>query len=452
MRNIKFSRRSLLRGLGYGGVFCSGLARNVYAQTLPRVTRVAMFGYANGSQYDSSPTGTGTTFVLQPHMAPLEAVRNDILVFRNLTMQRGLGNAHKAASFSIFGLGAPTSIDQLIAASFNGTTPLASLEVTVGETAGDGGIIPGLSQLNGTFLPGVRSPVAAYQRVAELITGGAPPPSSTGPTMSTPTSAEIALLRRKSVLDFVMNDIQTFQSRLGPEENAKVQFYLESLRTLERDVGSTIPGSPGVPAIPISVACSAPPATTLTANTMLNDMPVHNRVYLDIIAMAFACNITRVASAMWGGGENHESFQYGNVNISAWHTTSHGDPDGAPGQQMINMQAYLAGEFAYFITKLKSYSDGANTLLDNTAAVLSTQNGSSVLGTTQNFAATDHPRQNSPFVVAGSCGGAWQTGRLIDCAGRNHNDVYLSIAQAVGMKVTSVGLPAWCMGPMITPA
>jgi Protein of unknown function (DUF1552) len=450
MRNIKFSRRSLLRGLGYGTAFCSGLARNVYAQALPRVTRVAMFGYANGSQYDSSPTGTGTTFVLKPHMAPLEAVRNDIIVFRNLTMQRGAGNAHKAASFSIFGLGLPTSIDQQIAASFKGTTPLASLEITVGQTAGDGGIIPGLSQLNGSFLPGVRSPAAAYQRVAELITGGAPPPSSTGAPMTTPMAAEIALLRRKSVLDFVKNDIQTFQSRLGPQENAKVQFYLEALRTLERDVGSTIPGSPQTPTAPPLASCSTPPPPTLTANTMLNDMPVHNRVYLDIIAMAFACNITRVASAMWGGGENHEAFKFGTVNISAWHSTSHGDPDSAPGQQMIGMQAYLAGEFAYFIQKLKSYSDGANTLLDNTAAVLSTQNGSSVLGVTGNFAATDHPRQNSPFVVAGSGGGAWKTGKLIDAAGRNHNDAYLSIAQAVGMKVTSVGLPAWCTGPLIT--
>lgn len=450
MRNIKFSRRSLLRGLGYGGVFCSGIARNVYAQTLPRVTRVAMFGYANGSQYDSSPTGSGSTFVLKPHMAPLEAVRNDILVFRNLTMQRGSGNAHKAASFSIFGLGATTSIDQQFATFFKGTTPLASLEVTVGQTAGDGGIIPGLSQLNGSFLPGVRSPVAAYQRVASLITGGAPPPSTSTPTMTTPTTAEIALLRRKSVLDFVKNDIAAFQSRLGPQEVAKVQFYLDSVRTLERAVGNTIPGSPGTPVGPGLASCSTPPAPTLTANTMMNDMPVHNHVYLDIMALAFACNITRVASAMWGGGENHESFQFGNVNISSWHSVSHGNPDADPGQQMINAQAYLHGEFAYFIQKLKSYSDGANTLLDNTAAVLSTQNGSSVLGVSGNFAATDHPRQNSPFVVAGSCGGAWKTGRLIDSAGRNHNDVYLSIAQAIGMKVTSVGLPAWCTGPMIT--
>jgi Protein of unknown function (DUF1552) len=435
MRNIKFSRRSLLGGLGCGAAFCAGISKNIYAQTLPRVTRVAMFGYANGSHPNSSPTGDGEAFVLKPHMAPLEAVRKDILVFRNLTLERGSGNAHKAASFSIFGLGAPTSIDQQFATFLKGTTPLASLEVTIGQTSGGGGVIPGLSQVNGSFIPGVRNPVAAYQRIADRITGGG------NPAMATPMAAEQALLRRKSVLDFVKNDISTYQARLGPEEKAKMDYYLESLRTLERDIGNTIPGG---------MTCAPITAPMLSTNTSMNDMPVHNRLYLDIIAMAFACNVTRVASAMWGGGENSESLKFGNINISGWHGTSHGDPDGAAGQQIINVQAFMAGEFAYFVQKLQSYSDGEVSLLDNTAAVLTTQNGSSVLGVAGNFAATDHPKQNSPFVVAGSCGGAWKTGRVIDCGGRAHNDVYLSIAKAIGMDVTSVGLAAWCKGPMIT--
>ena len=66
---------------------------------------------------------------------------------------------------SIFGLGAPTSIDQVIADHVKSTTPLASLEYSIGTTTGGGGVIPGLSQRGGSFLPGVRTPVAAYQRV-----------------------------------------------------------------------------------------------------------------------------------------------------------------------------------------------------------------------------------------------------------------------------------------------
>jgi len=424
----------MLRGLGYGTLFCSGLADNLYAQTVPRITRVAMFGYANGSQYQSEPTGGERNFVLKPHMAPLEAVRDDILVFKNLTLKRDGGNAHRSASFSVFGLGARTSIDQEFARFLKDTTPLASLEIAVGQTSGDGGVIPGLSQVDGKFIPSVKNPLAAYQRIADRISGG-------GMSMNTPNAAEQALLRRQSVLDFIKDDVRSFRGRLGPEEATKMDFYLESLRTLERDVGGSIP---------TEGSCKQIGSTLLSKDTMMNDMPEHSRLYLDIMAMAFACNITRVATMMWGGGENNEAVKFGDIDISAWHSVSHGDPDGAPGQQITRLQAYFAGEFRYFIEKLKGLSDGQFSVLDNTAAVLCTQNGSSQLGSGQNFAETDHPPQHAPFVVAGRCGGAWTTGRLLDAGGRNHNDVYVSIARAIGMNVTSVGRADWCKGPLIT--
>jgi hypothetical protein len=60
----------------------------------------------------------------------------------------------------------------------------------------------------------------------------------------------------------------------------------------------------------------------------------------------------------------------------------------------------------------------------------------------------DHPKFNTPMILAGSCGGFWKTGKLIECGNRAHNDVYLPIAQAFGMKVQTVGNPAWNKGPM----
>jgi len=442
MRNIKFSRRSLLRGMGYGTVLCTGLTKNLYAQG--RTMRLAMFGYANGSHPDSAPTGMGEAFVLKPHMAPLEPIRKDLLIFRGMTLERGSGNSHKSTSFSIFGLGSPTSIDQQIAMAIKGTTPLASLEYSIGTTTGGGGNIPGLSQLNGAFLPGVRTPVAAYQRIAERVVAGAPTPMGMAPMTGGNAAVEQGLMRRKTLLDFVKDDVQTFRGRLGAEEKAKFDFYTESLRTLERGIGDAVPGDKPVMA---TASCSKIAAPTIMTNTSVNDMPTHNHLYLDTIAMAFACNVTRVASAMWGGGQSDEPVKIGNVSMGNWHSTSHNDPKGAGGQQMIFMQAYMAGELLYFAQKLKSYADGGFSLLDNTAAVLTTQNGCS---TQVAFAPIDHPKQNSPLIIAGGGAGAWKSGRVIDCNGRTHNDVYLSIAQAFGMKVTTVGNPAWCKGPMIT--
>ena len=65
-----------------------------------------------------------------------------------------------------------------------------------------------------------------------------------------------------------------------------------------------------------------------------------------------------------------------------------------------------------------------------------------------NLVKMDHPKFNTPMIVAGSCGGFWKTGKLLDCNNRAHNDVYLTIAQAFGMKVNTVGMASWCKGPM----
>src|SRR6185436_2249816 len=147
-----------------------------------------------------------------------------------------------------------------------------------------------------------------------------------------------------------------------------------------------------------------------------------------------------------GGGQSDEPVKIKDISMGNWHSVSHGDPAGGAGAQMIKMQAYMAEEFVYLVTKLKGYMDTGGSLLDNTAVVLGTQNGTS---TQVAFAKMDHDKHNSPFVVAGSAGGAWKTGKVVDCDNRAHNDVYINIAQAFGLKGT-VGNPAWCKGPMMT--
>jgi hypothetical protein len=292
----------------------------------------------------------------------------------------------------------------------------------------------------------VRNPVAAYARIADRIIGGMT--TDPGPPIGTPMGADKALLARKSLLDYLRDDVTVFKGRLGAPEKSKMDFYLESLRTLERDIGNMGGGD-----IKPTASCSkgTSPDATLMKDAHVNDMPMMNHLFLDTIAMAFACGVTRVASAMWGGGQSDESINFGGINMGDWHSVSHGDPGGGAGQQMIKLQAYMAGELVYFANKLKTYQDGAVSLLDNTAVVLSTQNGfSTQVGV--GGAKMDHDKHNTPFIVAGSCGGegtGWKTGQLIDGGNRAHNDLYLSIAKAFGMNVSTVGTASWCKGPIL---
>jgi hypothetical protein len=441
MRNIKFSRRSLLRGLGAGSVLLSGMSKSLYAQTLPtRIPRAAFFFYANGSHPDWAPTGNGADFVLSPHLAPMEPIRKDIVIFRNLRLERGSGNSHRSTSFSALGAGnTQISFDQVLADHVK--SPVPSLEISIGRTGGGGGRIESLSQRNGAFMNGARNPVTAYSRIAERVTAGTAPPSLNTPPMSGPSSTERALLLRKSLLDFVRTDVTAFRARLGGPEQSKFDFYLDSLRTLEREVGGGIL-PPGI--VP-SAQCSKIPAPMISTDTRVNDMPTVNKLYMDIIAMGFACGVTRVAACMWGGGQSDEAVSFNGIGMGNWHSSSHGNPKGGEGQKMIKVQAFMAEQFTYFAQKLKSYADGEFSLLDNTAAVLSTQNGTS---TQVQFAIMDHPKFNTPFVLAGGGAGHWKTGRVIDCNDRNHNDMYLSIAHAFGMKVNTIGTAAWNKGPL----
>jgi hypothetical protein len=427
------SRRSMLRGLGAGSVLLGGIGRNLRAETegRPRPPRALFLFYANGSHHGWTPSGDGDAFTLTRHLAPLERIRNEVIILRGLSLQRGKGNPHKAATLSVLGAGAPTSFDQLLVESTRRTTPLPSLELAIGFTSGAGGEAPSLSQINGAFLPGERNPVAAYQRVVSRI--------SPGPSGRSTVSAATALAAERSLLDSLREDVRAFRPRLGSAERPKLDLYLESVRDLEKRLGSFGADLAAAP------ACGKilPPTGAANFVARVSDMPKVSRLFCDVMALALACGVTRIASIMWGGGESGEPVDF--IGMRDWHGTSHRDPSGPGGEMIIKMQAYLAGEFTYLVEKLRSFGQGPGSLLDGTVVVFGTQNGNS---NQTNFANEDHDRRNAPIILAGRCAGAFHTGRVLDCEGANHNDVYLSIARAFGLAVKTVGEPSWCRGPL----
>jgi len=431
MDSNNVSRRSILRGLGAGSVMLAGVKRSVMAAEGKPLPRAAFFFHANGSHYAWTPMGNDANFVLTPHLAPLEAVRKDIVILRGMTLARGTGNAHKAASFSVLGAGSPTSFDQVLAESTMGSSPLASMVMSIGFTKGGGGVIPSLSQSKGVFLPGERNPVAAYQRVASKI--------SPAGMAQDPAALDRALAARRSVLDYLRNDAARFRNRLGTSERPKMDLYTESLREVERGLG-------GVSAGIQSANCgkTTAPMAAWNYDMKVQDMPQMSRTVLDLIAVSIACGVTRVVAMMWGGGECEEDIDF--MGIHDWHITTHGNPNGAAGEKIIKMQAYLAGEYAYFVQKLKSLGEGPGSPFDTTVSVWGTQNGNT---NQTNFAKEDHDRHNSPLILSGRGGGALKLGRILDCNGANHPDVYVSIAQKVfGLPLETVGDPAWCKGPL----
>jgi uncharacterized protein DUF1552 len=424
-----FSRRSILRGLGAGGVMLSGMWRSARAEGTAQPTRAALFFHGNGAHPDWAPSGSGTAFTLTPHLMGLEPVRNDVIIFRRLMAQRDMSiNPHKGATLDLSTAGGADSLDQVLAKHVKATqpTPIPSLELAIGRTNGGGGVAPSLALVGRQFLPGIRNPLFLYERLASAM-------APSNPMTMTGGGAERALMVRKSLLDYLRDDVGVLRGRVGAQERMRIDSYLDALRDLEGTLG----GFAGDVRAGASCMKGDPPKTAMDFEAHISDMPMVSRMFMDTIAMGFACGVTRVSSMMWGGGECHEPINW--LGVSQWHSTSHGNPAGAGQQTLIKLHTYFSSEFAYFIQKLKTLD-----LFDSTVTLWGTQNGNS---TETGFSKENHDRRNALFVLSGRGGGYFKTlGKVVDCNEAYHNDMYLHMARAFGMQVNTIGKAEWCKG------
>jgi Protein of unknown function (DUF1552) len=473
MSSMKIGRRTVLRGLGAGSVLLSGITRTLLAEAAAPNLRAAFFFHANGAQWQWTPSAPGPSwtapqgsgknpsgldpyvgpdYVLSPHLTALEPVRKNVTIIKRLTLGRESGHPHRMATRGVLGCGAPTSFDQTLAMAVGNTTPIPFVDYRIGTPDGAGGFAASLSQVDnvlvpgnktgGTFLQGETSPVAAYQRIAPIIAGG----TMTGPQVNQ------LLVAKRSMLDFVRNDVSTYSTRLSSIERPKLQLYLQGLRDLENTLGASLGDIPASCGTPLSAPTSADVHMEVADMATAVGNSTLSRLFLDVMALAMSCGVTRIAVMMWGGGENDKPVPFIGIQpglpLPGWHGISHNDPsltNAKGGALMAKMHNYLAGEYAYFLQKLASYPSGTGSVLDESVVVWGTQNGNSCQTA---FSPTDHDPHNSPFVVGGKLGGGLKPGNLIDGADRKHNDVYIKIAQVFGLPMTTVGDPSWCQGPL----
>ena len=119
------------------------------------------------------------------------------------------------------------------------------------------------------------------------------------------------------------------------------------------------------------------------------------------------------------------------------------DSDATAQENLTKINVWYAEQLAYLLGKLASYKEGDATLLDNTVVLWCNEVGKG----------NNHAHRDLPFLLAGSCGGYFRTGRFVDymaggAAGHPHNNLLVSLAQAMGAKDTTFGDPAHCTGPL----
>ena len=433
----KPSRRQFVGSVGAGLLLAPfinmGLRRKAEGATHPS-SRVLLFCTMGTYPPLWTPTtiaSDGSITTWSAMTQPLSQVAGNVVLVEG--MPSGNPNDQHGSSDSLTGQGngyyavnnvpiIKKSVDQFVAANLVASginRPIGSL--LLGANVNEN---MGLSQFyggaTGGNLPTISSPLSAYNTVF-------------GTALPVGTSASALLARRQSVLDLVTGEINTLKGTLGNNEKAKMDAHLDSIRQLENKLSQSSSGGNG---------CTKPtaPGADGTIQFMADlDAIAANLFHQQIIASAFACDITRVAALEYGNDQKLT------VNAPGIPTDDqHGGyiHSGAMSNyaNLVLFEAYLCKQFVAIINLLKGFQDpldptGQKTLFDTTLLVWARDMGD----------AQNHNQQSMRFVLASGNGGYLKTaagGRYIKSTER-HERLLLNICEAMGVtNYTGFGDPA----------
>lgn len=408
IRRFPISRRTMLRGTGAAlalpwlEAMLPRTAQAAAEESTRRPTRMAVLYMANGTREDLwTPTGKGRDFELSPTMQPLAEFKDQLLIPTNLWNQASnVGDGHyvKTAGFltcttvnKTLGLDLNSngvSMDQVAARSVAHETPLPSLELGIEPVSIGVDRNVGYTRVYGSHIAwnSPTSPLAREinpQLVFErLFRAGQP---------HTETARQDQLL-----LDRVLADAQRLHSKLGAADRQRMDEYLQSVRAIEQRLErATQPSDkPWQPLVEFD------PTQKPTAG-IPNDHQEHVRLMLDMIALAFQTDTTRVSTFMFGNAVSGKNFSFLDGVKGGHHDMSHHEKNADKLEQYARIGLWHVEQYAYLLRKLSTMQEGDSTVLDNSMILF----GAGLRD------GNKHDPHNLPVVIAGRAGGRLATGQ-----------------------------------------
>jgi hypothetical protein len=229
------------------------------------------------------------------------------------------------------------------------------------------------------------------------------------------------------VLDHVSANLTRFQTRLAGEDKQKLEAHLEAIRDIERrlDSGALLGCSP----------LELPASFDEDSN---DNFPQVVDLQSKLIARAFACDQTRVATLQWSRSVGGERMTWLGIT-RGHHDISHdGDSNTDSLEQLTQINVWYAEQFALLLDELAAVPEGGETMLDHCL----------VLWVNELGRGNSHSRDKMPFVMAGSANHYFQTNRLLRYDEDSHSNLLVSLCNAMGVPTTTFGNPAYCTGPL----
>jgi hypothetical protein len=433
--------------------------------------------------YGSAPT-VNTNFIFRNTLTPFASggtvggaswttnLQSKVIILDGLNNRAAQGS-HEAGMASLWtgqissGSAATSiSIDQQIAAQLNAGTPFPSIQLMVRAASDytDRSVQTRmLYNAAGVFIDPIDTPLAARQNLFGNVTPTAGPDKTT--------------FIRQQLFGGGAGQLNSELTALMPKVCSADRAQLQALQDGWNNLDTQLKA-----AATATANCTAP--ETVPAGTL--DYPTSAKLQMDILAMALACDLTRVASLQFSTATSQVTHTWlGSNQAKCHHDYSHEGPQslyalapysssgtyniyGASNLNLYNtavppslamqkaIDNWYATQVAYLAQRLNSLTGAGSgtTLLDQSVICW---------GSELDMGAA-HNHDDTPFILVGGANGKLKTGQMVTfpldltdgdskvaaAKDRAHNDLLLTLAQAMGAAPSSgkFGEPTYCTGPI----
>jgi len=359
---------------------------------------------------------------LSPILSPLQPVKDHVTVITNTRLQNAYPGTHDTSNASFLSA-APakhtessdyycgTTIDQIAAKEMGRDTQLASLQLAMD-----------LNPLAGVCNNGY---ACVYQNCLSWSSPTTPLPSEAHPRVvferlfgegGNAAARRAALQNQASLLDSFTANIAKLKQRVGAQDRARVDQYLDSVRQVESEIeraekaidGDRIPDADRPVGVPAAFAD-------------------HVKLMFDLQILAFQADITRVVTFQLTREQSNRTYPEAGVP-EPHHPTSHHGNDPEKIAKIAKINTYHVSLFSDFLQRMRGTPDGEGSLLDHTVYLYGSGMGNPSI----------HDHENLPILVAGGAAAGLRGGRHIRFEkGTNLANLHLTLLDRVGVELGS---------------
>jgi len=453
----RVTRRDLARLLGSAAVALPCLelfGRELRAQAAGKIAKYAVFCYTPDGVNQSAfwPTGGETDFQLSPILTPFSAHKDKLLVMGpqvvNGSVKGGSGLAYAGATpqhqapvtlaarvgsgckaggsnCTVDNFGLPyddqstavnridgPSIDQVIGKAVVGNSLFSTLNFGLHPIGGDTPSDINFAE-DGTSLKRMASADEAWNRVFGMPVG--------------PSASDMSALHKQTaVTDFLHARFGSLRPQLSAYDQQVLDAHLTSLRAYEDQVKRR-----GQSTCQKPVRAEVP--SDATAVRTGADTEKLAPFYMDLIASAFSCDLTKVATVTFGypGGGDAGGLRMPWLGFTdPLHMVSHHGGAAAMLDKYKQMHTWIATQIAGLMDRLAALKDeNGVSLLEQTVIYWFNRHGDG----------DSHSNFALPNILLGGAGGYFKMGRYLQLPTTNPTQVLISIANAMGVDVPTFG-------------